>query len=610
MARRSLGVTAAMAALALSGLAHAAGPSPALRSLVDRYVAWRGGAAFKALASVHEAGVLTEGGLAGTFQSWTSDGRWRSEIAIADMNVVDVTTAQAAWTTSLSGQPITAPEAYESARRLRAILYGDALMGGDGATAALNGRRVEDGQTWAVVSVQFGDADTYEALIDPATGQLDGLDIREKGQAREERFADWRMVDSVRMPFAQTDRSDGQGVVEDRVQTLELNQPLAPGLFNGPPGVSRAMFADGAASTGWIPFELYAGRQIYVPVTVNGRQTAALLDNGATISILDSDFATSLGLAPRGAFPTPGSGGVGVTGRVGGVTVEIGNLTLKDLTVGSANMDGFGRAMGRPVPLILGDEAFNELIVDIDFEHRRIAFIDPKSFSPPPEAVKVAMQQVRGARLAPLTIEGGPPAMFALDIGDAGTLDIAPAYAHDRNLLAGRLTAERRAVGIGGSFAVTVTTLRSVEFAGVTLEGLPASFPQTWPAATHSDQVSGRLGVGVLNRFRVTVDWPHDLLYLTPNPGAAAPFAKDRLGLALAPMGRDVIITVVEPNSPAAAAGLKVGDKIVSINGRPATEAVAVGDGPAGGRVVVVTREAGLATAALVTRTLTLADYY
>ena len=59
------------------------------------------------------------------------------------------------------------------------------------------------------------------------------------------------------------------------------------------------------------------------------------------------------------------------------------------------------------------------------------------------------------------------------------------------------------------------------------------------------------------------------------------------LGLALAPMGRDVIITVVEPNSPAAAAGLKVGDKIVSINGRPATEAVAVGDGPVGGRVVV-----------------------
>lgn len=607
-AKRLLFVVLAVAAAATTARAA---PPDRLTTIVDRYEAWRGGAAFRALTSFHESGALEQGGMTGSFDSWASPDHWRDEMHIGGMDMTTVSSKDQSWTTSPSGQPIEAPDAYQSARRLDAIEYGRALLGENGATASLVGEREAGGVTWAVIAVRFGDDDTYQALIDSRTGALGGFTIREHGQVREQRFSDWRMVDGVRMAFRRTERSDGEGTVVSDVRDVAINPRLSSALFAPPAAVRRSNFAAGAVSTGWIPFEFFAGRQIYIPVTVNGHEATALLDSGSNLSIVDSEFAESIGLRAKGAFATPGAGGVGLTGRIPGVTVQVGNLALSELTVGATDMDSLGRAIGRPVPLILGDESFNELVVDIDFANGRLAFIDRDAFTPPRGAAKIALVPAEGARLAPIVVEGGSPALVALDTGDAGTIDLAPSYVQDRALLAGRLSVVTDAVGIGGSYSSIITTLHSVDIAGVRFTEVPAAVPQTWPAATHSDRVQGRLGVGLLKRFHVIIDWSRDALYLAPNPDASAPFTKDRLGISVAPLGRDapVVVMTVEPHSPAAAAVLKVGDRIETVNGRPATDAMPLGGGNPGERVVLVTR-GGSGADVPVTRTVTLADYY
>jgi hypothetical protein len=106
-------------------------------------------------------------------------------------------------------------------------------MGRDGAVAALAGTADADDHTWSVVRVSFGDADTYDALIDPSIGLLYGYRITEKGVTRMISFVDWRLVDGVRIPFAQLTRqgADASGV---RLAAVEINPPLDEALFRKP----------------------------------------------------------------------------------------------------------------------------------------------------------------------------------------------------------------------------------------------------------------------------------------------------------------------------------------------------------------------------------------
>jgi predicted metalloprotease with PDZ domain len=116
------------------------------------------------------------------------------------------------------------------------------------------------------------------------------------------------------------------------------------------------------------------------------------------------------------------------------------------------------------------------------------------------------------------------------------------------------------------------------------------------------------VGIGLLKPFRMTMDLGRDRIFLEPlaNPPA---FQRDRAGVRteLTPAGLDLVF--VSPQSPAAAAGLKKGDRLVAIDGR------AIGgdffQGPAGSwnqRAAGEKIDLALADGRHVT--LTLADYY
>jgi S1-C subfamily serine protease len=93
-----------------------------------------------------------------------------------------------------------------------------------------------------------------------------------------------------------------------------------------------------------------------------------------------------------------------------------------------------------------------------------------------------------------------------------------------------------------------------------------------------------------------------------------APFARDRLGLTWTADGEAMRITGVQPGSPAYRAGLRAGETIETVNGKPAARAGNVGAWPAGAQVTLVARgPAGSTTPTRVpgaSKTLTLADYY
>ena len=287
---RSLGVW-----LLAASSAHA----DALSDVVDRYVSWRGGAAFERLESFHARGALTASGLHGTQEIWARrDGSVRLEADLGVIRQTQVVTAGHSWELTPAGQLQTLSQSDEAAlQRDAALQFPDALRGRGGAHIELRAPESREGRTWQVVRVSFGDADTYEAFIDPVAGTLAGFRILEDRQRRFEKLSDWRVIAGVRMPLLQTitaETPDANQVFA--LNSLELNVPLAPAALQRPAPVRRTSFAGGAVSTGWIPFEFYGADHIFFDALVNDHRTRVLLDSGATVSAIDSAFAPTVGV--------------------------------------------------------------------------------------------------------------------------------------------------------------------------------------------------------------------------------------------------------------------------------------------------------------------------
>jgi len=204
------------------------------RELVDRYFAWRGAMALEQLQTIHERLFVDGPGGRHPGDLWMDrDGRLRRETVSGGARHVEVAGPEGAWTRDGDGPAQDSPGAAERARRYARLVFGDALKGREGASAELAGTADVEDHTWQVVRVGFGDADAYEALIDPRSGVLCCFRITEAGVTRTELFGDWRLVAGVRMPFAQLTRAGAD--VSVTVGAVELNAPLTEALFQRPP---------------------------------------------------------------------------------------------------------------------------------------------------------------------------------------------------------------------------------------------------------------------------------------------------------------------------------------------------------------------------------------
>jgi hypothetical protein len=318
----------------------------------------------------------------------------------------------------------------------------------------------------------------------------------------------------------------------------------------------ESVFKNEGSSSGWIDCIVIEGGGIYLPVKVNGHDTMASLYGGP--SNVDVKMASSLGLSDSDHS----------AGQMSGLRLEIGDLALLDFRAkDDADLARPSQIVGQPVPLLLGEEIFQTFAVEIDFSDRRIAFRDAAKVTKPKGAVELPITEVDGERLVPVSVNGEPPAKFEFELGNtSGPLLTSPAYTKEHRLLEGMKTSQR----LSGHFTETIVMVNSLGFAGVRTPAAPIAVIPESEATPPS--ISGGVGLPLLDRFDMVIDYRHDRIYATPHKDAAsAVFFKDRLGLVVARQkDAGFAVTFVSPRSPAADAGFKIGDKISSINEKTA----------------------------------------
>ena len=150
---------------------------------------------------------------------------------------------------------------------------------------------------------------------------------------------------------------------------------------------------------------------------------------------------------------------------------------------------------------------------------------------------------------------------------------LSPGFVEKENALESvPKTMETRLGGVGGLSFQPVGRIERLELGPYALEHPIAVLSKPGPGSTSSPGSIGNIGGDVLQRFRVTFDYPRKELRIVAGQAYARAFEADMTGMLLTikPDGDAPIEVVkVNPGSPAAEAGIAAGDRVASVDGRP-----------------------------------------
>lgn len=369
--------------------------------------------------------------------------------------------------------------------------------------------------------------------------------------------------------------------------------------------IAKPVVSSVAGRPAAVPFELFRENRIILNGRINGTDTSMILDSGAGVTVMDRDFAQRIGLKKGIAMSAQGVGGRQQGELVQDVTVEVGNLKLSGVSVAVLDLDPIEKAIGRPVPVILGRELFMNSVVGLDFDRQLLSLSPAMNFTSPSGATEVKLKRRSTLHFLPLSVDGQAPVEAALDLGNGGALSLSREYHESVPALARLPYAVTLSGGVGGLHETKRVTMPTVEIGGYTFKNVPTDF-----GSVAAGPYEGRANAGIqlFKPFHVTLDLGHDRLWLKPIGGVPV-FTKDRAGMFVMLEGDHFSVLHVSPGSPADRAGLKKGDKLVTIAGER------VGPGFYTSKQAGWTREA-VGTKVDITKSdgqtviLTLADYF
>jgi hypothetical protein len=314
--------------------------------------------------------------------------------------------------------------------------------------------------------------------------------------------------------------------------------------------------------------------QMLIPIRVKGHTFWCNADSGGS-RVLSLDIAKALnaGLQPNATGTNAGVGPeVSRDQRIRGVEVEIGSVVLPDTTIVLAPRP----PVVADIDCVLGLGLLPDYAIEFDYLTPSVRLIPSPRFHPAAGAVAI-----------PITIDrvAMPSTKVRLRLGDTSsvdatlTVDTGASY-YDVVLLKPFMDANRVTERIGAvvprfsdNAGMTIAAARATT---VTVGPFDVDGPVTALIATRSGgtfTADGLLGTGFLRRFKVTFDYSRQQLWLEPNGRSRGPQLFDASGIEVRPTdAHELAIVAVAADSAASAAGLRVGDLLEQVDGRPARD--------------------------------------
>ncbi len=235
-----------------------------------------------------------------------------------------------------------------------------------------------------------------------------------------------------------------------------------------------------------------SGHRLFIPVTVNGIETEALLDSGAEMTLIDAQFAERLGLEYAGEDMAKGTGGSQPIRFAENVAIEAPGFATDDLTVAVLDLrDISARLVGEPVRVVMGREIFDSGRYLVDITGRRFERL-PRSSAPAGTAL--TLTEERGIRQLPVRIDDLPPTRADFDLGNGNEVLLGRDYAVASGLLeAHPVIGTKAGGGIGGELQRELVVVDRLGIASVNFDDVTVAIDPTPTASSGPHGVLRRM---------------------------------------------------------------------------------------------------------------------
>ena len=562
----------------VAGTARAASPEPNVAAILRADREALGAAPPKSTVTVEYAFVGM--GLTGKVISVTdlAGARYVDAMSAGPISETDGYDGVHAWTKEPSGtvtlqdggeqRALAANEAYRRANLWWKPDYAGASIVGLGVKTDAAGAGYD------ALAVTPLNGKTFEAWFDVSTHRLTKVVESQAAKTITTTYLGYRSADGVMVPAKMT-VDDGQGA--KYLQTLTLvsarfQDSPAAGAFSAPKmSVDDFAIVGGAPQT-VMPFTLI-NNHIYGQAMLNGKGPFRVIFDTGGLNLVTPTTAKALGLKSMGAMDGGGAGeGTMDVGFTKVDELKVAGATFKNQTFAVLPLDALSDIEGVAEQGMVGYEVFRRFVMRVDYGARTVTLIDPKHFDPKSAGTPIHFDfndhnpEISG------TFEG-IPAKFDIDTGSRAELTLNKPFSEHNALRAKHPTGKDMVDGwgIGGPSRGYVMRGASLMLGPVEVKDVVTTLNSQAKGAFAADNFQGNIGGGVLKRFVVTFDYEHQTMYLKPLPGPVADVGTfDRAGMWFNIAGDHFKVADVTSGGPADAAGIKGGDAILAIDGKPA----------------------------------------
>jgi hypothetical protein len=332
-----------------------------------------------------------------------------------------------------------------------------------------------------------------------------------------------------------------------------------------------AQFDSGRTSTS-LPFKSVDGR-IFVSVKVNGEGPFAFLFDTGGDADISSELAERLHLSVGHTEIGTGTGEKPVTAVDTTVRVlQIGDLRLSNVAFHAIWLDDAPAVFGKqPVDGIIGFPILEKLIVDVDYESTRLRLTLPSGYTPQNTGTTMHFERLHWVPLVDATLDG-IRGKFGVDTGARLSLLLYGPFV-EQNDLRTKYASHVSGVtgwGLGGPIRSQLARARIFTFGSLEVRDLLVRLSLQKSGALTASDISGLIGPDILSQFNITFDYGRQSITFRKNRNYGKRSAFDRVGVWLGQDSPGFKVIDVATGSPADDAGLKVGDTVLVIDGKPA----------------------------------------
>jgi hypothetical protein len=309
-----------------------------------------------------------------------------------------------------------------------------------------------------------------------------------------------------------------------------------------------------------------------IEIYLNGRGPyRATFDTGAWGIEIDSDLAKELGIktSSQGAY-------TGLTGKAQGlerggpISIAFGPVSAAGVKALVSPVEQASDRTRKQIRANIGPQFVEGFAVTIDLPAHSL-LLTPSSapYAAPPGAVRLPMEEARGLELIPASVDG-EKGWYCIDTGASYGVWLAQDFVQDHGLRTRfQWPAYEGHMTVYGATRRLDTQYRYALHLGSAVFTEPGvTIPEYLPDGDPSMPSAGCIGMRVLRHFRFTLDKAHRQLIIEPGESEPRHLLGPGVGLSLR-SGRAIVEYVVA-GGPGDQAGLRAGDELISLDGKPA----------------------------------------